>query len=80
MLALAHRHRHLDETHPVPDRHHDALDLRVVVRAGRRRTGPIARRFSAWKPEVVSVSRCRAISETTRARMRMPTRRAADER
>ena len=33
-----------------------------------------------WKPEVVSVTRCRAIADTTVASRRMPTRRDADER
>ncbi len=56
-----------------------ALDLRVVVRVvgGEERD---RRRFSAWKPEVVSVTRWRAIAETTQARMRIPIRRAAEER
>ena len=58
MLALAHRHRHLDHPQLVPDRHHEPLDLRVVVRVGRRRTARIARRLCAWKPDVVSVTRC----------------------
>ena len=78
MLALAHRTGTSLDPELVPDRHHEPLDLGVVVRqsAAKRRS---ARRFSAWKPEVVSVSRSCAIQETTRASTRIPMRRAADD-
>ena len=36
--------------------------------------------LSAWNPDVASVTRWRAIAETTSASSRMPTRRVADDR
>ena len=75
VLPLAHRHGDLDEPQPVLVDEHRRLDLRIVVRVVAAKSA-IPFRFSAWKPEVVSVTRWRVSSETIRANQMIPIRRA----
>ena len=72
-------HRHLDEPEPVLEHEHRRLDLRVVARVVAAKSA-MPLRLSAWKPDVVSVTRWPERSETSRANHVIPSRRPSGGR
>ena len=75
--ALAHLHRHLDHPQLVLEHHQRGLDLRVVVRVVGGEEGDRLW-FSAWKPEVGSVTRRPTKTDSVFARIVIAARRVTE--